>query len=271
MGLLGDEINDTLVLCEANVGTSVDMAVDTVKDAVGVVLLQKDLGMLGQGILEGRKTFTNILKYIKIIAGSGFGNVLSIVYTSALLPLLPVTSVQILLSNLLYDILCIVLPQDNVGGEKTLSPRNWSDRTLGWFILSFGSISSLLDIMAFLFLYYFLCPMLYGGMTYLNLTSPTLWFQCMSLFQIGWFLESMWTQVPVLYFLWARRIPFVQSGLSASVICAALTGTVAFTTITFIGGALLFGPTKLPFGHFMFLLTVALLYMLPTTVAKHFY
>ena len=271
VGFLGDGINDIPALCEANVGISVDTAVDAAKDAADVVLLQKDLGVLEQGILEGRKTFTNMLKYIKITASSNFGNILSIVCASAFLPFLPMTSVQILLLNLLYDVLCIILPWDNVDEEETLSPRDWSGKTLRRFMLSFGPISSLFDIMTFLFLYYFLCPMLCGGATYLNLTDPALRLQYVSLFQTGWFLESMWTQVLILHFLRTRRIPFVQSRPSAPVICITLAGIVAFTAITFTKGASLFGLTKLPLWYFVFLLIVALLYMLLTTVVKTFY
>lgn len=271
VGFLGDGINDIPALCEANVGISVDTAVDAAKDAADVVLLQKDLGVLEQGILEGRKTFTNMLKYIKITASSNFGNILSIVCASAFLPFLPMTSVQILLLNLLYDVLCIILPWDNVDEEETVSPRDWSGRTLGRFMLSFGPISSLFDIMTFLFLYYFLCPMLCGGATYLNLTDPALRLQYVSLFQTGWFLESMWTQVLILHFLRTRRIPFVQSRPSAPVICITLAGIVAFTAITFTKGVSLFGLTKLPLWYFVFLLIIALLYMLLTTVVKTFY
>lgn len=271
VGFLGDGINDIPALCEANVGISVDTAVDAAKDAADVVLLQKDLGVLEQGILEGRKTFTNMLKYIIITASSNFGNILSIVCASAFLPFLPMTSVQILLLNLLYDVLCIILPWDNVDEEETVSPRDWSGRTLGRFMLSFGPISSLFDIVTFLFLYYFLCPMLCGGATYLNLTDPALRLQYVSLFQTGWFLESMWTQVLILHFLRTRRIPFVQSRPSAPVICITLAGIVAFTAITFTKGASLFGLTKLPLWYLVFLLIVALLYMLLTTVVKTFY
>ena len=271
VGFLGDGINDIPALCEANVGISVDTAVDAAKDAADVVLLQKDLGVLEQGILEGRKTFTNMLKYIKITASSNFGNILSIVCASAFLPFLPMTSVQILLLNLLYDVLCIILPWDNVDEEETVSPRDWSGRMLGRFMLSFGPISSLFDIVTFLFLYYFLCPMLCGGATYLNLTDPALRLQYVSLFQTGWFLESMWTQVLILHFLRTRRIPFVQSRASVPVICITLAGIVAFTAITFTKGASLFGLTKLPLWYFVFLLIVALLYMLLTTVVKTFY
>lgn len=184
---MGDGINDIPALCEANVGISVDTAVDAAKDAADVVLLQKDLGVLEQGILEGRKTFTNMLKYIKITASSNFGNILSIVCASAFLPFLPMTALQLLLLNLLYDVLCIILPWDNVDEEETLSPRDWSGKTLGRFMLSFGPISSLFDIATFLFLYYVLCPMLCGGMTYLHLTDPALQLQYVALFQTGWF------------------------------------------------------------------------------------
>lgn len=128
VGFLGDGINDIPAFCESNVGISVDTAVDAAKDAADVVLLQKDLGVLEQGILEGRKTFTNMLKYIKITASSNFGNIFSIVCASAFLPFLPMTSLQILLLNLLYDILCIILPWDNVDEEETLSPRTGLER-----------------------------------------------------------------------------------------------------------------------------------------------
>ena len=271
VGFLGDGVNDIPALCQANVGISVDTAVDAAKDAADVVLLQKDLGALEQGILEGRKTFTNMLKYIKITASSNFGNILSIVCAGAFLPFLPMTALQLLLLNLLYDVLCIVLPWDNVDREETLSPRDWSGKTLGRFMLSFGPISSLFDIATFLFLYYVLCPMLCGGMTYLYLTDPALRLQYVALFQTGWFLESMWTQVLILHFLRTRKIPFVQSRPSAPVMCITLGGIAAFTGITFTRAAALFGLTELPHRYFGFLLLAALLYMLLTTVVKVFY
>lgn len=271
VGFLGDGINDIPALNEADVGISVDTAVDAAKDAADVVLLQKDLNVLEQGILEGRKTFINMLKYIKITASSNFGNILAIVCASAFLPFLPMTSIQILLLNLLYDILCIVLPWDNVDVEETLSPREWSGKTLGRFMLSFGPISSLFDIATFLCLYYFLCPMLCGGTTYLHITDPALQLQYVSLFQTGWFLESLWTQVFILHFLRTPKVPFLQSRPSTPVICITLAGMIGFTCITFTNGASLFGLTKLPLWYFAFLLIVALLYMLLTTVAKHFY
>ena len=234
-------------------------------------MLQKDLGVLEQGVLEGRKTFTNMLKYIKITASSNFGNIFSIVCASAFLPFLPMTSLQILLLNLLYDVLCIILPWDNVDEEDTLSPRDWSGKTLGRFMLFFGPISSLFDIVTFLFLYYILCPMLCGGATYLNIADSVMQSQYVALFQTGWFLESMWTQVLILHFLRTRRIPFVQSSPSVPVICTTFAGIIAFTGITFTKSAAIFGLTKLPVRYFLFLLMVALLYMLLTTVVKTSY
>lgn len=271
VGFLGDGINDIPALCESNVGISVDTAVDAAKDAADVVLLQKDLGVLEQGILEGRKTFTNMLKYIKITASSNFGNIFSIVCASAFLPFLPMTSLQILLLNLLYDVLCIILPWDNVDEEETLCPRDWSGKTLGRFMLCFGPISSLFDIVTFLFLYYILCPMLCGGMTYLNLTDPVIQSQYVALFQTGWFLESMWTQVLILHFLRTRKIPFIQSSPSIPVICTTFAGIIVFTAITFTKSATVFGLVKLPIRYFLFLFVVAILYMLLTTVVKTFY
>ena len=271
VGFLGDGINDIPALCESNVGISVDTAVDAAKDAADVVLLQKDLGVLEQGILEGRKTFTNMLKYIKITASSNFGNIFSIVCASAFLPFLPMTSLQILLLNLLYDILCIILPWDNVDEEETLSPKDWSGKTLGRFMLFFGPISSIFDIVTFLFLYYILCPMLCGGVTYLNMVDPVMQSQYVALFQTGWFLESMWTQVLILHFLRTRKIPFVQSSPSIPVVCTTLAGIIAFTALTFTKSAGIIGLTKLPIRYFLFLFVVVLLYMLLTTVVKNVY
>ena len=271
VGFLGDGINDIPALCEANVGISVDTAVDAAKDAADVVLLQKDLGVLEQGILEGRKTFTNMLKYIKITASSNFGNILSIVCASAFLPFLPMTSLQILLLNLLYDALCIILPWDHVDKEETLFPRDWSGRTLGRFMLYFGPISSLFDMITFLFLYYVLCPALCGGVTYLDLADPGMQLQYSALFQTGWFLESMWTQVLILHFLRTRKLPFVQSSPSAPVIVTTIAGIFVFTAITFTKAAGVFGLTRLPLWYFMFLVVVAVFYMLLTTVVKTFY
>ena len=138
-------------------------------------------------------------------------------------------------------------------------------------MLSFGPLSSLFDIATFLFLYYFLCPLLCGGATYLQLTDAAARLQYVAVFQTGWFLESMWTQLLILHFLRTRKIPFLQSRPSAPVICITLAGIAAFTALTFTSFASLFGMTELPPGYFVFLLAAALLYMLLTTIVKGFY
>lgn len=270
VGFLGDGINDIPALSEANVGISVDNAVDAAKDAADVILLQKDLGVLEEAIVEGRKTFTNMLKYIKITASSNFGNILSIVCASAFLPFLPMTAIQILLLNLLYDVLCIILPWDNVYIEDTLAPKDWSGKTLGRFMLSFGPISSIFDIATFLFLYFIVCPY-FCGATYLEISDPSLQQQYIALFQTGWFLESMWTQVLILHFLRTRKIPLMQSRPSLPVICITLIGMIAFTAFTFPKGASFFGFMKLPSWYFIYLFIVVVLYMLFTTIIKTFY
>lgn len=271
VGYLGDGINDIPALGEANVGISVDTAVDAAKDSADVILLQKDLGVLEEAILEGRKTFTNMLKYIKITASSNFGNILSIVCASAFLPFLPMSAIQILLLNLLYDILCIILPWDNVDEEDTVEPKDWSGKTLGRFMLSFGPISSLFDIAAFLFLYFVLCPMLCGGLTYTNIVDVNMQIRYISLFQTGWFLESMWTQVLILHFLRTRKMPIIQSRPSMAVTCITFMGIIVFTILTFPAGVSFFGFTRLPSWYFVFLLGIVVLYSLLTALVKSFY
>ncbi|MDD4850526.1 MAG: magnesium-translocating P-type ATPase [Gemmiger sp.] len=271
VGFLGDGINDIPALGEADVGISVDTAVDAAKDIADVVLLQKDLNILEQGILEGRKTFTNMLKYITITASSNFGNILSIVCASAVLPFLPITAIQILLLNLLYDILCIVLPWDNVDEEETLAPRAWTGKTLGRFMLCFGPISSVFDIATFLFLYFVLCPGLCGGAVYTQLADPALRLHYIALFQTGWFLESMWSQVLSLHLLRTKKIAFVQSRASTPVFAITLLGVVAFTCLTFTKTAGLLGLTRLPLWYFGYLLLTVACYLLLTTVAKRRY
>lgn len=271
VGVLGDGFNDIPAFEEGHVAISVDSAVDAAKDTSDIVLLEKDLGVLGKGIIEGRKTFVNILKYVKITASSNFGNILSIVCASAFLPFLPMTAVQILLLNLLYDSLCLFLPWDHVDPEETQVPKEWSGKTLGRFMLWFGPISSIFDIATFLFLYFVLCPAACGGSAYPELASPALQERFVSLFQTGWFLESMWTQVLILHFLRTPRIPFLQSRPSLPFIIITLFGVIVFTALTFTGGAALVGLTRLPTVYFAFLGAIVLSYMAFTTIAKSCY
>lgn len=271
VGFLGDGMNDIPAINEADVGISVDTAVDVAKDAADVILLQKDLNVLEKGILEGRKTFANMNKYIKITVSSNFGNILSIVCASAFLPFLPMTTIQILLLNLLYDIICIILPWDHVDAEALSSPREWSGKTLGRFMRFFGPISSIFDMITFSFLYFVLCPKLTGGLLFTQLTDVSLQFRYISLFHTGWFLESMWTQVLIIHMLRTKKIPFLQSRPTAPVMLITIIGILLFTVLTFTPMVSTLGLTALPLWYFGFLLIIVAGYMLLTTLLKRIY
>lgn len=271
VGFLGDGMNDIPAMCEADVSISVDTAVDATKDIADVILLQKDLNVLEEGILEGRKTFANMQKYIKITASSNFGNIFSIVCASAFLPFLPMTAIQILVLNLLYDTLCIVLPWDQVDEEDICSPKEWSGKRLGKFMRFFGPISSIFDIITFLFLYFVLCPSLCGGLLFTQLTDPAMKLQYISLFQTGWFLESMWTQVLIIHMLRTKKIPFLQSKASIHVQLITIFGIILISGLTFTRVASFFGLMILPAWYFLFLLVIVISYMLLTTAVKRIY
>lgn len=198
VGFLGDGLNDIPAIVEADIGISINEAIDSTKDVANVILCQKDLTILHKAIIEGRKTFTNITKYIKITASSNFGNIFSIICASAFLPFLPMTAIQLLLLNILYDILCLILPWDKIDNENYRLPLNWSNHHLGSFMCFFGPLSSIFDIITFLFLYFIFCPLFTNGLLYSELTDIHLQTIYISLFQTGWFLESMWSQILIL-------------------------------------------------------------------------
>ena len=251
-------------------GISVDTAAEAVKKNADVILLKKDLNVLEEGILEGRKAFSNMSKYIRITASSNFGNIFAIVIASVFLPFLPMTSVQLLLLNLLYDTLCLVLPWDNVDEDTCSRPLEWSGRTLGRFMRFFGPISSIFDILTFVFLFFVLCPSICGG-NFASLAGTDGQAKFITMFQTGWFLESMWTQVLILHLLRTRKVPLFQSKPSFPVMLVTTLGIIIFTVLTFtpIGG--LIGLTALPPTYFGFLIAVVVLYLLLVTIAKGWY
>lgn len=270
VGFLGDGMNDLPAIVEADVGISVDTAAEAVKEGADVVLLKKDLNVLEEGIGEGRKAFANVSKYIKITASSNFGNILSIVVASVFLPFFPMTSLQLLLLNLLYDTLCLVLPWDHVDGELCARPLEWSGRTLGRFMRFFGPISSLFDILTFIYLFFVLCPAVCGG-SFASLAGSGQELRFIALFQTGWFLESMWTQVFILHLLRTPKVPLLQSRPSRPVMLVTLLGTLFFTVLTFTPAGRLLGLTPLPPFYFGFLIIAVLLYLLWVTLAKGWY
>ncbi len=266
VGFLGDGINDLPAMLQADVGISVDTAVDAVKESADVILLKKDLNVLGEGVLEGRKAFANMLKYIKITASSNFGNIFAIVFASVLLPFFPMTSLQLLLLNLLYDMLCLILPWDNVDEEFFKKPLEWSGRTLRRFMLCFGPVSTALDLLTFAFLYFFLCPALCGG-SYAQLTLAGQ-AQFVALFQTGWFLESMWTQVLILHLLRTKKLAFFQSRPSRPVLLVTVLGILLFTLLTVTPFGAWLGLTAMPLLYYVFLVGIVLLYLLLVTAMK---
>lgn len=266
VGFLGDGMNDLPAVVESDVGISVDTAAEAVREGADVILLKKDLNVLEEGIKEGRKAFANVSKYIRITASSNFGNIFSIVVASVFLPFFPMTSVQLLLLNLLYDMLCLVLPWDNVDEEICARPLEWSGRTLGRFMRFFGPISSFFDIITFSYLFFILCPSVCGESFAALAQGGQLRF--IAVFQTGWFLESMWTQVLILHLLRTQKVPMLQSRPSRPVMVVTMLGILFFTILTFTPVGTLIGLTALPLSYFGFLVVIVLLYLLFVTLAK---
>lgn len=266
VGFLGDGMNDLPAVVESDVGISVDTAAEAVREGADVILLKKDLNVLEEGIKEGRKAFANVSKYIRITASSNFGNIFSILVASVFLPFFPMTSVQLLLLNLLYDMLCLVLPWDNVDEEICARPLEWSGRTLGRFMRFFGPISSFFDIITFSYLFFVLCPSVCGGSFAALAEGGQLRF--IAVFQTGWFLESMWTQVLILHLLRTQKVPMLQSRPSRPVMVVTMLGILFFTILTFTPVGKLIGLTALPLTYFGFLVVIVLLYLLFVTLAK---
>ncbi len=270
VGFLGDGMNDLPAMVESDVGISVDTAADAVKESADVILLKKDLNVLEEGIKEGRKAFFNVSKYIKITASSNFGNIFSIVIASVFLPFFPMTSIQLLLLNLLYDMLCLVLPWDHVDEDTCSQPLEWSGRTLGRFMRFFGPISSIFDIVTFAYLFFVLCPSVCGG-SFASLSGSGEQLRFIALFQTGWFLESMWTQVLILHLLRTKKVPLFQSRPSRPVMLVTMLGILLFTVLTFTPIGHLIGLASLPLTYFGFLIVIVLLYLLLVTMAKTWY
>jgi Mg2+-importing ATPase len=215
VGYMGDGINDAMAMRESDIGISVDTAVDIAKESADVILLEKNLNVLKEGIIEGRKVYNNLMKYIKITASSNFGNMLSVVIASIMLPFLPMLPVQLILLNMIYDISCTALPWDNVDPEYLLKPRKWEVKDIVKFIFYFGPLSSIFDIGTFLMLFFVFGPMMFGGQ-YASLDAATqLSFAMM--FQTGWFIESMWSQSIVIHVLRSKHFPIIKTKAAPAV------------------------------------------------------
>jgi Mg2+-importing ATPase len=206
VGFLGDGINDSPALRTADVGISVDSAVDIAKEAADIILLEKSLMVLEEGVLEGRKVFANILKYVRMGASSNFGNMFSVLGASAFVPYLPMAPIQILTNNLLYDFSQVPIPADDVDAEQITKPRPWDMGEISRFILFVGPCSSVFDYTTYLMMLY-----LFGCW---DVSTPEAAAHSASLFQTGWFVESLLTQTLIIHIIRTNRIPFFQSRAS---------------------------------------------------------
>ncbi|MCL2540555.1 MAG: magnesium-translocating P-type ATPase [Firmicutes bacterium] len=271
VGFMGDGINDAPALREADVGISVDTAVDISKEAADIILLEKDLMVLEQGVIEGRKTFANIIKYIKMTASSNFGNMFSLLVACAFLPFLPLLALQILFLNLIYDISCISIPWDNVDKDYLKKPRRWDSKSIRRFMLWIGPSSSVFDITTYALLFFLICPMAVGGQFWDFAAGSPEQILFIAVFHAGWFIESLWTQTLVIHMIRTPKIPFLQSRASLPVILFT-TAAIAFGTIipfTVIGSWINLSPVPAIF--FAWLVATVLAYMVLVTVLKKLY
>jgi Mg2+-importing ATPase len=271
VGYMGDGINDAAAMKASDVGISVDTAVDIAKESADVILLEKDLMVLEQGIVEGRKTYANMIKYIKMTASSNFGNMFSVLAASAFLPFMPMLPIHLILLNLIYDLSCTAIPWDNVDKEFLAVPRKWDASSIGKFMLWIGPTSSVFDITTYLLMYFVICPAMCGGQLFHQLTDPAMQALYIAVFHAGWFVESMWTQTLVIHMIRTPKIPFIQSRASASLTLLTFTGITALTIIPFTGFGASIGLSALPVTFFPWLLLTVSLYMVLVTVFKRIF
>lgn len=256
VGFLGDGINDAPALRDADVGISVDTGTDIAKESADIILLEKSLMVLEEGVIKGRETFGNIIKYLNMTASSNFGNVFSVLVASAFIPFLPMLAIHLLIQNLLYDISQLALPWDRMDKEFLLKPRKWDARNIGRFMIWMGPTSSIFDITTFAVMWYVFAA-----------NSP----EMQSLFQSGWFIESLLSQTLVVHMLRTQKIPFIQSTAALPVLLT--TGTVCALGILIpfspLGAAV--GLQPLPWEYFPWLVATLVSYCVVAQTMKTIY
>ena len=253
VGFMGDGINDAPALRAADIGISVDSAVDIAKEAADIILLEKSLMVLEQGVTEGRRTFANMLKYIKMTASSNFGNVFSVLVASAFLPFLPMLPLHLLIQNLIYDVSQVAIPFDNVDEEQLAKPQRWNAGDIGRFMVFFGPISSVFDILTFSLMWWVF-------------QANTV--EAQTLFQSGWFIEGLLSQTLIVHMIRTRKVPFIQSRASWPLCIMTLMVVVT-------GIALIYSPVAgflqlqaLPLSYFPWLIAILAGYMVLTQCVK---
>jgi Mg2+-importing ATPase len=253
VGFMGDGINDAAALRAADVGISVDSAADIARESADIILLEKSLDVLDRGIVEGRKVFVNINKYIKITASSNFGNVFSILAASVFLPFLPMLPIQLLFLSMVYNLSCLFLPFDRVDSEFVERPQQWEAGRLLRFILRLGPVSSVYDIATFIVML-----TVFGASTLAK----------QSVFQTGWFIESMATQTLVVQMLRTGRVPFLQSRAALPVVLAGAGAILVACLVPLTALGPVLGLTTLPAGYWVFFVGVLVVYLLHAQLVK---
>ncbi len=268
VGFMGDGINDAAAMKESDVGISVDTAVDIAKESADIILLEKDLMVLEQGVIEGRRTFGNIIKYIKMTASSNFGNMFSVLVASAALPFLPMLPIQILILNLIYDISCISIPWDNIDEDYLKKSRTWDASSIGKFMLWIGPTSSIFDIATYAVMFFVICPAVCGGPFGSPGVNNALF---MALFNAGWFVESLWSQTLVIHMIRTPKIPFIQSRASFPVLFFTTVAVAVGTLIPYLPVAKDLHMAAMPVFYFPWLIGIIFAYMILVTILKGLY
>lgn len=256
VGFMGDGINDAPALRMADIGISVDTAADITKDASSIILLEKSLHVLGLGVIEGRRVFENMMKYIKITLSANFGNVFSILVASIFLPFLPMLSMQLLIQNLIYDLSQLTIPWDNVDEEAIKKPVKWDVNNLWHFTLKIGPISSIFDIISFLVLWYLVKA---------NTVAQQ------SIFQAGWFIIGICTQVLVVHVIRTKKKPFIESCASIQLILSSLFAILISLFIVISPYHTIFDFGQLPLFYWPLFIIILFSYLGLVQVIKHYF
>ena len=267
VGYMGDGINDAPSLKVADVGISVDTAVDIAKEVADVILLDKDLLVLEKGLIEGRKVYANMTKYIKMTVSSNFGNIFSLLFASVFLPFLPMAPVHLIVLNLIYDLSCVALPFDHVDEDFLKEPRAWTAKSITRFMSWLGPTSSIFDIITFAVMFFGIAPMITGS-SYAESTNPAYF---LMVFQTGWFIQSMWSQTMVIYMLRSPKLPFIQSKPAFSLLVTSLFALFIVTVLPYTPLAASLKLATLNGMYFLALMLIIISYMLLVTIVKKVY
>ena len=267
VGYMGDGINDAPSLKVADVGISVDTAVDIAKEVADVILLDKDLLVLEKGLIEGRKVYANMTKYIKMTVSSNFGNIFSLLFASVFLPFLPMAPVHLIVLNLIYDLSCVALPFDHVDEDFLKEPRAWTAKSITRFMSWLGPTSSIFDIITFAVMFFGIAPMITGS-SYAESTNPAYF---LMVFQTGWFIQSMWSQTMVIYMLRSPKLPFIQSKPAFSLLVTSLFALFIVTVLPYTPLVASLKLATLNGMYFLALILITVSYMLLVTIVKKVY